>query len=147
MSMMLPAADNDPVSRWDTYLYPLFHSVDPEAKNLAYFLTTGYPAVSVKECDGYTSVFYGSKVMSSEVLRSIAKFAGCHIYSDADDVLYAGPNHVTYHSSSDGRKTVRFPYPVSPFEVYEKKYYGHGVTEIEFDSYLGETKMFRLDKE
>lgn len=144
--MMLPAADNDPASRWDTYLYPLFHSVDPDAKNLAYFLTTGYPAVSVKECDGYTSVFYGSKVISAEVLRSIAKFAGCHIYSDTDDVLYANHNYVTHHAASDGRRTVKFNRPVSPFEVYEKKYYGHGVTEIEFDSYLGETKMWRLDE-
>lgn len=142
--MMLPAADNDPGSRWDTYLYPLFHSVDPEAKNLGYFLTTGYPAVSVKECDGYTSVLYGSKVINSATVRAIAEFAGCHIYSDADDVLYAGPNYVTYHSSSSGKKKIRFPKPCSPFEVYEKKYYGKDVTEIEFDSYLGETKMFRV---
>ena len=144
--MMLPMGDYDPRSRWDTYLYPLFHSVDPEAKNLAYFLTTGYPAVTVKDCDGYTSVFYGSKCIKSETVRALAKFAGCHIYSDSDDVLYANNNFVTFHSSSDGKKKVKFNRPVSPFEVYEEKYYGEGVTEIEFDTYLGETKMWRLDE-
>jgi hypothetical protein len=143
--MMLPMGDYDPRSRWDTYLYPLFHSVDPEAKNLAYFLTTGYPAVSVKECDGYTSIFYGSKCIKSETVRAFAKFAGCHIYCDSDDVLYANNNFVTFHSSSDGKKKVKFNRPVSPFELYEEKYYGEKVTEIEFDTYLGETKMWRLD--
>ena len=142
--LMMLAATNDPVSRWDTYLYPLFHSVDPDAKNLAYFLTTGYPAVSVKECDGYTSVFYGSKMIRADVIRAIAKQAGCHIYSDSDDVLYASNNYLTLHASVSGKKTVKFNRPVSPFEVYEKKYYGEGVTEIEFDMYIGETKMFRL---
>jgi hypothetical protein len=117
--MMLPMGDYDPRSRWETYLYPLFHSVDPEAKNLAYFLTTGYPAVSVKECDGYTSIFYGSKCIKSETVRAFAKFAGCHIYCDSDDVLYANNNFVTFHSSSDGKKKVKFNRPVSPFELYE----------------------------
>ena len=78
-------------------------------------------------------------------MRALAKFAGCHIYCDTDDVLYANNNFVTFHSSSDGKKKVKFNRPVSPFEVYEEKYYGDKVTEIEFDTYLGETKMWRLD--
>ena len=141
---MMLAATNDPVSRWDTYLYPLFHSVDPDAKNLAYFLTTGFPAVSVKECDGFTSVFHGSKMIRCDTVRALARHAGCHIYSDSDDVLYANHNYVTLHASSSGKKKLRFNRPVSPYEVYEEKYYGEGVTEIEVDMYLGETKMWRL---
>ena len=31
-----------------------------------------------------------------------------------------------------------------PYEVYEEKYYGTNVKEIEFDMYFGETKMFSL---
>jgi hypothetical protein len=33
------------------------------------------------------------------------------------------------------------------FEVYEEKCYGEGVTEIEFEAYLGETKMFKITEE
>lgn len=142
--LMMLAASNDPISRWDTYLYPLFHSVDPEAKNLAYFLTSGFPAVSVKECDGFTSVLYGSKMIKADVLRAFAKYAGCHIFCESDDVLYANHNYVTLHASSSGKKKLCFNRPVSPFEVYEKKFYGEAVTEIELDMYIGETKMFRL---
>ena len=130
---------------YNTYLYPFFYSCDEGAKNLAYTLTTKYPAVSVKECDGYTSVYYGSKFIKSDVVRELARFAGCHIYTESDEVIYANNNYVTYHSDSTGKKTLKFKNKVSPFEVYEKKYYGEGVTEIEFDAYLGETKMWRLD--
>lgn len=144
--MSLPA-HNDPVSRWDTYLYPLFHSVDPEAKNLAYFLTSGYPAVSIKECDGYTSIFYGSKSLKSEVLREIARYAGAHIYLDSDDVTYVNANYITLHSSEKGEKLLKFPYKVSLYEVYEDRFYAKGVTELKVDTEIGDTKMFRVIKE
>ena len=143
--MSLPA-HNDPVSRWDTYLYPLFHSVDPDAKNLGYFLTSGYPAVSVKECDGYTSILYGSKSLKSDVVRAFAEYAGCHIYCDSDDVTYANANYITLHSSSTGKKTLRFPKPVSLYEVYEERYFAKGVTELEIDTVIGDTYMFRIDE-
>ena len=141
--MSLPA-HNDPVSRWDPYLYPLIYSVDPEAKNLAYFLTSGYPAVSVKECDGFTSILYGSKFLNSDTVRAVARAAGVHIYMDSDDVLYANKNYLTLHSSSTGKKRLRFKEPTDLFELYEEKLYAEGVTEIEIDTELGDTKMFRI---
>ena len=143
--MSLPAT-NDPVSRWDTYLYPLFHSADPEAKNLAYFLTSGYPAVSIKECDGYTSILYGSKFLKSDIVRAVAKYAGVHVYLDSDDVLYANANYLTLHSSETGKKLLKFQNEVSLYEVYEEKLYADGVTELWVDTEIGDTKMFRVTK-
>ena len=142
-SMMLLSA-SEPIQRWDVYLYPLFYSVDTEAKNLGYFLTSGYPAVSVKETDAFTSVFYGSKFIKSDVVRELARYAGCHIWCDDDEVLYVNRNYLTFHASSTGEKTLRFPNKVSLYEVYEDKFYAHGVTELTFHAYLGETKMFRM---
>lgn len=129
---------------YDSYLYPLFYSDDPDAKVLANFLTSKVPALSVKESDGFTSIFCGAKYLRSDLVRSIAAYAGCHIYCDSDDVLYADKHHVVFHSSSDGKKTLRFPEEVSPYEVYEGKYYGDKVKEITFDTYLGETKTFYI---
>lgn len=142
--MGLPPAEN---ARWDTYLYPLFWADDPKVKHLGHFVTSGYPSVSVKECDGFHSVYYASKSIKCDVLRELARFAGCHIYCESDDVTYMCPNYVTLHASSTGEKKLVFPRKVSPYEVYEEKFYGHGVTEITFEAYLGETKMFRLVEE
>ncbi len=132
---------------WESYLYPLFYSDDPDAQVLGSFLTSGKPALTVKQTDGFTSVFCGAKFLSSALVRNIARAAGCHIYCDSDDVLYANENFVVFHAASGGSKTLRFPKTVSPWEVYEEKAYGSGVQEIRFDAYLGETKMFYLGGE
>lgn len=144
---MMLFSSNNPITHWDVYLYPLFFPVDKDAKNLAYFLTSGYPAVSLKETNGFTSIFYGSKFINNNVVREIAKYAGCHIWCESDDVLFANKNYVTLHASSAGQKTIRFPEKVSVYEVYENKFYAKNVTELTFDTYLGETKTFRLYKE
>lgn len=129
-----------------TYLYPLFYPNDKDATVIARFLTSGYPAVAVKEQNGYTSVYYGSKFIDSKTMREIARFAGCHIWSESDDTVYANDSYLTHHASSSGRKKIYFKEKVSPYEVYEKRFYANGVTELEFDSELGETKMFKLCK-
>jgi hypothetical protein len=126
------------------YLYPLFYPSDESATVIAHFLTSPHPAVAVKKLDSYTSVFYGSKFIDSKSLRQIARFAGCHIWSESDDTVYANDSYVTHHASSTGRKKLYFKKKVSPYEVYEKRFYAEGVTELEFDSVLGETKMFKL---
>lgn len=33
--------------------------------------------------------------------------AGCHIYTDSDDVLYAGKNFICIHASTDGEKKIK----------------------------------------
>lgn len=128
----------------DTCLYPFFYPVDKDAKNLAYFLTSDKPAVSIKEYDGFTSIYYGSKTIKYDVLREMARFAGAHVWYETDDVAFIGKNYLTFHASSTGKKKISFPKPTSVYEVYEEKWYAKDALEVEFDAYLGETKMFRM---
>lgn len=133
-------------ANWSPYLYPLFCADDKDARHLAYFGATEYkyPAVSVKEAEGYTSVLYGAKHIKRDVLREMARFAGAHIWCESDDVTYIGRNYITFHASSKGMKTLKFPEAVDVYEVYENKCYGKAVTELDFEVYTGETKMFRM---
>lgn len=131
-------------SHWDSYLYPLFYPDDDSAEELAYFVSTGYPAVALKELDGYRSIFYGAKHINSKTLRAIAKFAGVHIYSESEDVIFVGRNYITHHASSSGRKHIRLPKKSTVTEVYENRVYAEEACEFFFDSYFGETKMFRI---
>lgn len=124
------------------YLYPLFYSRDGEVA--ANFLTAAVPAVTVKKLDGYTSIFYGAKCLESQMLRAMAKYAGCHIYVDSGDVLYANQNYITFHASSSGTKTICLPRVCTVREVYEDKIYCCDVDQFTFDAYLGETKMFEM---
>ena len=125
-------------------LYPIVYSKDDDAVNTAYFLENKLPAVSIKELDGYTSIFYGAKLISSAFIRNVAKFAGCHIFCDSDDVIYASRNFVTIHASTSGVKTLYLPKKCSPVEVYEEKLYGKCTDKITIEMLRGETKTFRI---
>ena len=119
--------------------------MDPDAADLAFFANTGYPAVSIKQCEGYTSIFYGAKLIDRSVLRAIAKYAGAHVYSADEDVIFVGKNHITHHAAHGGKKTLSLPGPSRVTEVYENRVYAENVTEFSFDSEFGETKMFRVE--
>ncbi len=130
---------------FDSYLYPMFYADDESATTLARFAINSLPAVSVKEMDGYTSVYYGAKYIPNTLIRELARYAGVQIYNESEDVTYVGRNYITFHASSGGEKTLHFPHPVTITEVYENKCYGENVTQITFPAYMGETKMFRIE--
>lgn len=126
-----------------SYLYPLIYADDPEAMVLGRFCGPKLPAFAVKECEGYTSVFCGSKIIQSDILREIARMAGCHIYSEENDVLYANKNFVTVHAAKAGKKKIFLREKCYPYELYEERFYAHGDV-IELELAEGETRMFAL---
>lgn len=123
---------------------PLFVCDDPEAETLATLLAEKLPAVSVKRFDGYTSVFTAAKWLTADFYRAVGRLAGCHVFEDSGDYVFANERYVTIHAKTSGLKTLRFKKPCSPFEVYEEKYYGQNVSEAEFKMIRGETLMFEL---
>ena len=125
-------------------LYPELYAEDPEALCAARLLETGHPALSVKETEDFTSIYCASRYLGADVLRAIARFAGCHIYVDTEDVFYANSRYVVLHAATSGKKTIRLPENASAFEVYEEKYYCRDQDTITFSMIKGETKMFEL---
>ena len=125
-------------------LYPCYYAEDANAENIAYFLDSGKPALSIREYDGFTSIYCGSKYLSAEMIREIARYAGCHIYCDTEDVLYVNRNYLTFHAASGGTKVVHLPKECDVYELYQEKYYGKQTNVITFDILKGETLMFWL---
>ena len=123
---------------------PLFVSDDPEAETLATLCAEKLPAISLKRAQGHNTVFTASKWLSADVYRAIGRIAGCHIYEDEGDFVFANERYLTIHARTTGRKTLRLKRPTSPYEVYEEQYYGDNVDEFAFDMIRGETKMFKL---
>jgi len=127
-----------------SYLYPVIYPDDKDATIIARYAMTNLPAVSIKENSGFTSVYYGAKYISAPFIREIARFAGCHIFEEEGNVLYANKSFITVHAAQTGRITLRFKEKCSPYELYEQKYYAENVTEITFDAKCGDTKMFKI---
>ena len=130
------------IKKSKVHLYPGLFAEDGEA--IAHFLDSKKPSLSIKEMDGFTSIYCGSKFLSADVIKEIARFAGCHIYSDTDDVIYVNKDYVTIHAAKSGTKTIHLPKKASAFELYEEKYYSENSDSIICEMLKGETKMFEL---
>jgi hypothetical protein len=129
----------------NTRLYPLFYPDDTAAVTLGRFQAIDRPALAMREFPEWRSVYCGAKVIRSDLISSIARYAGCHIYCSSDECLYANRRFVVIHAKDTGRKELRFPRACSPFEVYEKRSYGSGIREVALEMRAGETLMFHLD--
>lgn len=127
-----------------SYLYPAVFPRDEKAEILARFCQNGEGAVAVKENNGFTSVLCGAKYVNHEFLKAIAKMAGCHLYEENANVVYANRNYITVHHSHTGKIEIKLPRKADVWEVYENKCYGTNTDVITYDGVFGETKMFRL---
>jgi hypothetical protein len=67
------------------------------------------PGLVVKAQDGWTSVYSSAPIVSHQVLRGIAKAAGCHIYSDVGDVVYANRDFLVVYAPNGGARTIHLP--------------------------------------
>ncbi len=137
-----------PYQEHDTpsYLYPLIYADDYSATVLGHFCNTKLPAFVIKDSGDFTSVFCGTKLIQAEVIRNIARFTGCHVYTEGNDVLYANRNFITIHAARAGIKHIKLRECCYPYEMYEDRFYETG-NEITLEMAEGETKMFALLKE
>ena len=133
-----------PGPAWSTLLYPCFFADDTGAAVLARFTENGLSALAARDFGAWRSIHAYFKAVRSDILRAAAHSAGCHIYVESDDILYASRHFVTLHASESGRKILRFPEPCDPFEIYERTSYGRGVTSIDMYLDTGDTKTFYL---
>ena len=123
---------------------PIFAIDDPNATVLGRYCHDGRAALALVETNGVKSVYSAAQVMRSDLLASIAEWSGCHLFEKGvGDVLYANENYVCVHASSDGKRTIRFKRRCSPYEVYEKRFYGHDVMEIAVEMKTGDTLMWQ----
>lgn len=127
-----------------TLLSPYLFGDDPAAQVLMRFVADHRPALVMAEAATQRTLVAYFKAAGADLLRAVARLAGCHIYSDSDDILYASPHFVTLHASSSGEKSIRLPAPADPYEVYERRSYGTDMRELRCRMRFGETRTFHL---
>jgi hypothetical protein len=104
----------DPTLRRDLpgfRINPRFWGDDPEAMVLGRLAGLDRPGLLVKAQPGWTSVYSSAPIVPAALLRNIARAAGCHIYSEANDVVYANRDVLTIYSPSGGTRTIHLPSP------------------------------------
>lgn len=110
-----PKAQNLP----DTRVSPAFYVDDPSVRVLGMAASTERPGLVVKEMGGWRSVYSAAPVLSWEVLRNMARWAGVHLYTDGGDMVWANNAFVAVYPQSDGPRTIRLPRVVDIEDAYE----------------------------
>jgi hypothetical protein len=91
-------------------LSPPFYIDDPEPTVLGevvYSQGNCKPGFVVRGFGEWTSVYSAAPAVPAPVLRSLARFAGVHLYEEAGDNVYASRNLVGIHTAGGGPRTVR----------------------------------------
>ncbi|MBT3375500.1 MAG: hypothetical protein HN742_14405 [Lentisphaerae bacterium] len=126
------------------YQAPNLYVSDPEAEVLGSFSANGFPALALRDFGSWRSVYCAAQFMEPELLRALARYAGCHIACDSDDFIFMNTSYLNVHAASGGRKTLSLPRPCSPVELYTGVSFGEEVREIVATMEKGETLTFGL---
>ena len=72
-----------------------------------------------KTHEGWTSVLVSTPCIPTDILRSTAREAGVHIYSDSGDALYANGSFLAIHVGKEGgSRTFSLPRPARVTELF-----------------------------
>lgn len=124
---------------------PVFSIADPAVKVWGK-LPDGSPGAGVKKLAGWTSIYSAAPRVPSWLIRNIAKNAGIFIYSESDDVVFAGRDYLVIHTAKPGMKKLKFPQKCDWHEVFEKKFYGKNTASISFKADKYKTFIFKLTR-
>jgi hypothetical protein len=123
----------DPTLRRDLpgfRIAPRFWSDDPGAKALGILAGLDKPGLVVKKQDGWTSVYSSAPILPAVLLREIARAVGCHIYSDAGDVVVANRKLLSIYAPAGGTRMVRLPQRSTVVDLLENRTLADKVKEF-----------------
>ena len=131
---------------------PIFYCNDSTARSLGLLLADHQdgicqPGFTIKEFDDWTSIFIGAPNVPSNILRNIAHYAGCHIYCDDDDIVYASKYFLAIHTNNGGIKRIRLPEKKDVYDAFSEELIAKDTKELTDKLPQYTTKLYFLQNE
>ena len=126
-------------------LGPVFFADDPRALTLGTLRDTGEPAFALREHAGWRSLYLSMHNFGAELFRNIARFAGAHIWSDTNDVIYANRSLLCLHTATAGAKIISLPAPAFVTDLQTGIRSSAPVGEIRLDALRFRTYAWKCD--
>jgi hypothetical protein len=135
----------------DSHLGPQFFLADSDAQvlgNIVMAQGTCQPGFAIKKFPAWTSIYAAVPDIPAQVLRSIARFAKVHIYSDDGDVLEVSSNLLSVHTVSGGLRTFSLPSRVDVvYDLFGKTIAGRNTDHFTVILPQASTSLFFTGKE
>ncbi|MDY5695261.1 MAG: hypothetical protein SPK75_02680, partial [Victivallales bacterium] len=97
--------------------------------------------------NGWTSAFLRNPAeLTPATLKSLAKSAGVHLYSDAEIPVYADDRFLALHSKEGGTMTIRLPRRTGRItELFSGKLAAENVSEFQWNFRAPDTVLFEME--
>ncbi len=135
----------------DSRIGPLVYADDPEAQILGRLLPVHataargeWPGFVIKRFPDWTSIFIGAPNVPAPLLRGIAKYAGCHIYSTSGDIVYANNRFLALHSGRTGVKRIALRSASAVYDAFTERRVAGRTAEIVESIPYGATRLYYL---
>jgi hypothetical protein len=131
----------------DMRLGPLFTVDDPDAITLGTAVMNQgrcEPGYAVKSFRDWTSVYSAAPNLPPGLLRNLAAFAGVHVYSHSEDVLYASRSFIVLHTVRAGEKTIHLPAKADVTDAYTGRVICRNHASFVDVLNAGETRLYRI---
>jgi PAS domain-containing protein len=128
----------------DTEISPVFYVDDTDASVLGLEQATQRPGIVLKDFGDWRSVYSSAPLLPWRLMRNIARHAGVHIFDENGDMLWANNAFLAIYSQTSGKRQVRFPKPVTVEDAYNGSRLGDGITSLELDMSLWDTRLLYL---
>ncbi|OPZ80571.1 MAG: hypothetical protein BWY76_03320 [bacterium ADurb.Bin429] len=92
--------------------------------------------------DDYAVVWSAAIPLPPALLRECARYGGCHVWCEEDDVVLASDTIAALHSGKPGPRRLALPGPRRVVDLLTGVVLGDGLTAIDFNVDAPETRIF-----
>jgi hypothetical protein len=124
---------------------PRFYGADPQATVLGQLVDLKRPGLLVKQQAGWTSVYSSAPILPAALLRNIARAAGCHIYSEAGDVVYAGGRFLALYSPTGGKRAIHLPHPGRVIDLMDGRTLSNHAVDFTLDVPANTATLLKIE--
>ncbi|MBI4027728.1 MAG: hypothetical protein HY360_22270 [Verrucomicrobia bacterium] len=121
---------------------PTFYVDDPSAMVLGRLVKSDKASLIYKDCGDWKLVYSAAPMLPPRLLRDIVKSAGCHIYLESDDALYATTNFIGIHAHSGGVKKINLPVEGDVYDLFKRAVLFRKVKQFSVDLDRNETGFY-----
>lgn len=110
---------------------PLFYAADPAATSLGTVAEGEEAGLAIKELANWTSVYSSALPLSTAWMRRLARYAGAHVYQEADDVWMANRHFICIPTASRaGTRTIRLPERADVYDWFAGRWIAEQASEF-----------------
>ncbi|MCL2708673.1 MAG: beta-galactosidase [Defluviitaleaceae bacterium] len=102
------------------------------------------PGLFIKDFGTHKTAWSAAAPLPQNLLRELARWGGCNVWCEDDDVVSADKSMVSLHSIKSGPRRLTLPEPVSAYDFIKGSLVGDNIKEINIEVDAPETFVFLL---